>query len=208
MDKYGKFSELPEEKQLKIINAGLELFGKCGYKNANTEDIAHKAGISKGLLFYYFKNKEKFYLYLCEFCEGLMQKAIDEKEFSGITDFFQLLEYGAKVKADIVIQYPFITDFCSECFLSACDRVENASNRYVSERMAAGFDTYFQKIDFTPFKETVDPKKIYQMLIWLSEGYLLEKRRMNLPVSFEDMLREFDQWKEMLRKISYKENYL
>ena len=74
--------------------------------------------------------------------------------------------------------------------------------------MAAGFDTYFQKIDFTPFKETVDPKKIYQMLIWLSEGYLLEKRRMNLPVSFEDMLREFDQWKEMLRKISYKENYL
>lgn len=184
MDNYGKFSELPEEKQLKIINAGLELFGKCGYKNANTEDIAHKAGISKGLLFYYFKNKEKFYLYLCEFCEGLMQKAIDEKEFSGITDF------------------------CFECFLSACDRVENASNRYVSERMAAGFDTYFQKIDFTPFKETVDPKKIYQMLIWLSEGYLLEKRRMNLPVSFEDMLREFDQWKEMLRKISYKENYL
>ena len=31
---------------------------------------------------------------------------------------------------------------------------------------------------------------------------------MNLAVYFEEMVREFDQWKEMLRKISYKENYL
>ena len=49
-----KFLELPKEKQLRIINAGMEYFGQYGYKNAKTDDIATKAGISKGLLFYYF----------------------------------------------------------------------------------------------------------------------------------------------------------
>ena len=66
MTEYDKFLELPKEKQLKIINAGFEYFGRYGYKGANTEDIANKAGISKGALFYYFKNKESFYLYLHE----------------------------------------------------------------------------------------------------------------------------------------------
>lgn len=56
---YEKFLELPEEKQDKIRNAGMEYFGKYGYKKANTQDIADKAGISKGLLFYYFKNTIK-----------------------------------------------------------------------------------------------------------------------------------------------------
>ena len=72
MNEYEKFLELPNEKQLKIINAGFEYFGKYGYKGVNTEDIANRAGISKGLLFYYFKNKESYYLFLCEFCQNLM----------------------------------------------------------------------------------------------------------------------------------------
>ena len=41
MTEYEKFLELPNEKQLKIINAGFEYFGKYGYKGANTEDIAN-----------------------------------------------------------------------------------------------------------------------------------------------------------------------
>ena len=52
-----KFFALPEEKQERIINAAMEVFGKNEYKRASTDLIAVKAGISKGLLFYYFHNK-------------------------------------------------------------------------------------------------------------------------------------------------------
>lgn len=58
-----KFASLSQEKQMEIINAGLECFGQYGYKKANTEQIALKAGISKGLLFYYFRNKKTFYFF-------------------------------------------------------------------------------------------------------------------------------------------------
>ncbi|WP_432764423.1 TetR/AcrR family transcriptional regulator [Hungatella hathewayi] len=53
-----QFYDLPQEKQMRIINAGLEVFSKNDYKHAVTDEIARKAGISKGLLFYYFHNKK------------------------------------------------------------------------------------------------------------------------------------------------------
>ena len=52
------FSSLPDEKQQQILDAAAEVFSREDYKRASTDDIAARAGISKGLLFYYFKNKE------------------------------------------------------------------------------------------------------------------------------------------------------
>ena len=57
-----EFSDLPAEKRRQITNAAIQVFAEKGYRQANTRDIAAKAGISKGLLFYYFKNKKSLYL--------------------------------------------------------------------------------------------------------------------------------------------------
>ncbi len=55
-----RFKELSEEKQLSILRAAIEVFAKYKYKKASTDLIASKAGVSKGLLFYYFHNKKGF----------------------------------------------------------------------------------------------------------------------------------------------------
>ncbi len=70
-DRHAKFESLPEERREAIVSAAVETFGKNDYKNASTETIARRAGISKGLLFFYFKNKKELYLYLME---HLMEK--------------------------------------------------------------------------------------------------------------------------------------
>ena len=62
-----KFFTLSPEKQARITNAALEVFARNDYKHASTDDIAAKAGISKGLLFYYFRNKQSLYLYLYDY---------------------------------------------------------------------------------------------------------------------------------------------
>ena len=73
-DRRSKFESLPEERREAIVSAAVETFGKNDYKNASTETIARRAGISKGLLFFYFKNKKELYLYLME---HLMEKVSD-----------------------------------------------------------------------------------------------------------------------------------
>ncbi|QSE97365.1 TetR/AcrR family transcriptional regulator [Fulvivirga lutea] len=46
------------EKQEKILNAALELFAEEGYGSTSTSKIAKKAGVSEGLIFRHFTNKE------------------------------------------------------------------------------------------------------------------------------------------------------
>lgn len=208
MTEYEKFLELPNEKQLKIINAGFEYFGKYGYKGANTEDIANRAGISKGLLFYYFKNKESYYLFLCKFCQNLMLESFQETDFQEITDFFKLIDFATKAKLKIITEYPFITDFSVNLIADKSIKVGSKSEEYVNNAIYNSFDIYFKNIDFTPFKEEIDVKKIYQMMLWLSEGYINEKKRINTPIVLEDFLSDFALWKALFKKICYKEEYL
>lgn len=208
MNKYDKFLELPKEKQLKIINAGFEYFGKYGYKGANTENIANKAEISKGLLFYYFKNKESYYLFLCEFCQNLMLEIFQATDFQEITDFFELIDFATKAKLKIIAEYPFITDFSVNLVTDKSIKLGNKGEEYINNAIYNSFDTYFKNIDFTPFKEEINVKKIYQMMLWLSEGYINEKKRMNIPIILEDFLSDFVSWKELLKKMCYKEEYL
>lgn len=47
-----------EEKISKILTTALSLLAKKGYENTTINDIADTAGISRGLLHYYFKDKE------------------------------------------------------------------------------------------------------------------------------------------------------
>ena len=44
-----KFYQLESQKQMDIINAGIEYFARFEYKKASTEDIAKSAGISNRL---------------------------------------------------------------------------------------------------------------------------------------------------------------
>ena len=46
----GDFESLPPERKEAILAAGIEAFGLRDYKSARTEDIARRAGMSKGLL--------------------------------------------------------------------------------------------------------------------------------------------------------------
>ena len=46
------------EKQEKIINAALKLFAEEGFKSTSTSKVAKEAGVSEGLIFRHFQNKE------------------------------------------------------------------------------------------------------------------------------------------------------
>lgn len=208
MSEYGNFLELPKEKQLKIINAGFEYFGKFGYKGANTEDIANKAEISKGLLFYYFKNKECFYLYLCKFSQDLMMKSLQTTAFQEITDFFELINFVTEAKLKIIAAYPFITDFSINVISDKSSKLGNKGEGYINNAIYNSFDIYFKNIDFTAFREAINPKQIYQMMLWLSEGYINEKKRMNMPIVLEELLTDFAEWIALFKKMCYKEEYL
>ena len=94
-----KFFTLSPEKQARITNAALEVFARNDYKHASTDDIAAKAGISKGLLFYYFRNKQSLYLYLYDYALEQVRGQVLRQKLDGVTDFFELMHIGARGQA-------------------------------------------------------------------------------------------------------------
>jgi AcrR family transcriptional regulator len=53
-----QFELIRQGSKQKILDAALEVFAKYGYHSTSVSTIAKKAGIAKGLLYNYFKNKE------------------------------------------------------------------------------------------------------------------------------------------------------
>lgn len=203
-----KFLELPEEKRLKIINAAMEVFGKNEYKRAVTDDIAAKAGISKGLLFYYFHNKRSLYLYLYQYCYDLTSDMVMDEAFSHIDDFFELIEYGANKKMALLSRYPHVAQFAMRAYYSQNEDISDETMRDTQEAINNSFMMFFTKINFSKFREGIDPQYIYRMLVWMSDGYLHEQQSQHKPIDLDEMMEEFHRWKIMFRSMVYKEEFL
>ena len=56
----------PEIRRAEIMDAAIILFMEKGYTNTTTQDIVDKVNISRGLLYYHFKNKEDILYCLVE----------------------------------------------------------------------------------------------------------------------------------------------
>jgi len=56
-----RWRRLPEERPRQILEAALATFGERGLACSRLEDIAKRAGLSKGTIYLYFPNKEELF---------------------------------------------------------------------------------------------------------------------------------------------------
>ena len=90
------------EKQEKILKAALELFAQEGFKTTSTSKVAKRAGVSEGLIFRHYENKE-----------GLLEAIMKEGEEKAKVLFADIvmetdpkevirktLEFGLKLKEE------------------------------------------------------------------------------------------------------------
>ena len=202
-----KFERLPEERQEAIVGAAVEAFGCQDYKSASTEDIARKAGISKGLLFFYFKNKKELYLYLMEhFMEKVSELVVDD-DFYAIDDFFELLLYAASKKRTVLTRFPYLLEFSIRAFYPEHKDIKDAMDRWTQAQVDFMFNAYFKNVDFSRFRNDVDPRYVLDLLIWLADGYMHQQRSLKQRLEMDSMMEQMVLWCDMLRTWAYKEEY-
>ena len=111
-----KFFALPREKQDRIINAGFHVFSRNSYKKSPVQEIAVEAGISKSLLFFYFRNKKELYLYLWRRVEELVLETLDNSDIAGTKDIFDMMYRSLKIKVTLIKDYPDIMNFSVKAY--------------------------------------------------------------------------------------------
>lgn len=95
--------KLPAEtRRAQLLDAARKLFVKKGFRATTTDEIARKAGLTKGALYFHFKNKEDILFELVKLIARKYDEAIDAGMQSRFRpdDFFKLL-LGAHTKADL-----------------------------------------------------------------------------------------------------------
>lgn len=68
----------------KILNSALVEFGTKSYESASLNNICNENGISKGLIYHYFKDKEALYLTCVKSCFDKLTEFLKDEEDSNI----------------------------------------------------------------------------------------------------------------------------
>lgn len=201
------FSDLPEEKQRQILDAAAEVFSQEDYKRSSTDDIAARAGISKGLLFYYFKNKQSLYLYVADHLRSLVERQLKREQLAGITDFFDMLDYGAEEKLRLFQRQPWILELALRLYYATDKEVASSLRRRFMEMLEEMWDVYFSHIDLEKFRPEVHPRQVLDQFIYLIDGYLHQQMMRGGKVSMDALMAEYGIWRDILRQYAYKEEY-
>ena len=199
------FSDLPQDKQQQILDAAAEVFAEEDYKRASTDDIAARAGISKGLLFYYFKNKQSLYLYVADHLRSLVERHLEKERLAGISDFFDMLDYGAEEKFQLFRRQPWILKLALRLYYVTDKEVASPLRRRFMEMMEEMWDVYFSHIDREKFRPEVEPRQALDQLIYLIDGYLHQQMMRGAKIDMDALMAEYALWRDMLRQYAYKE---
>lgn len=169
------FLTLNPEKRERILNAAYDEFAREGYEKASTNRITQAAGISKGVLFYYFGSKQALYQYLAE--ESM--RAVYEGylcpigEDSG--DFIRRYAYIAEMKRRAIRELPHAFAFFSSLYLSAAPEVLSPELYARLGRVRKdGLGKLYEKLDISLFRPDLPPGQVIKMIRYCMDGYEAE----------------------------------
>ena len=195
-----KFFSLPEARQQAILNAGYRVFSQNSYKNSPMSEIADAAGISKSLLFHYFRNKKEFYLYLWDKCAQTTIEYMTRYGCYGQTELFEAMERGMRAKMEILRLYPDMGAFTIRAFYEKdeeiCAAIQESYHRYFSLKA----DKTMLNLSPEQFIPGLDIAMMYREMYWASEGYLWETVQQGI-IDVEQMEKDFQKlmsfWKSV-----------
>ena len=153
-------------------------------------EIAGAAGISKSLLFHYFRNKKELYLFLWDNCAETTIEFLSRYGCYDQTDLFESMERGMRAKMEIIRLYPDMGSFVIKAFYEKdaeiCAAIQESYHKYFNLKA----DRTRLNLDPAQFLPGLDVAMMYREMYWAAEGYLWEMVQRG-SVDIEQMEKDF-----------------
>lgn len=209
------FLNLPEEKRRQIFEAALDEFVTYGYDLASTNRIVERAGISKGVLFKYFSNKETLFHYICEQVMASLSEIAEVEPEELPSDFFEALKFFSWKEIEYAKQHPKL--FALTLMMSN-QPMHPVYQKELAQFQAWGLELYHKMlaaISTDDLRDDVPFERAYLLVQWVAEGF---KKQFNAartadhadltPEQIEQLshaaMQELDVYFELLKKGLYK----
>jgi TetR/AcrR family transcriptional regulator len=206
---FSKFLNLKPEKQERILQSAIKEFADKGFEKSSTNEIVKEAGISKGILFHYFQNKKKLYLFVFDYCVELCMdeflEKVDEKE----RDIFEKLRQIASFKLELLHKYPGIFKFFEGAICEECSEVKSDIEERKKKLTESNYSKIFNNIDKSKFRDGVDVSRATNIIMWTLDGFgtsELQKAKASedKQMDYEKVFYEMDIYIDMFKNCFYK----
>ena len=203
-----KFFSLPQARQDLIRNSAMLEFGEGSFKKTSADAIAKRGGVSKGLLFHYFKDKRELYLYLFQYALEVCVRQYMVKTYDfGETDFFLALKMGQEIKMDMVRRYPGLFRFVMRAYYERDSVLSPKLRKGLNSLLEITSRDFLTRMDLYKFKDGIDPWEVIRLLTLAAEG-MMARTNACTAEEIETLFLEYQKYADMLRQNLYKEEYL
>jgi len=189
-----------EKKREDIILAALEVFAEKGFQRTSIKDIAERAGIGKGTVYEYFKDKDEIirnsFYYFQKFFEFDIQNTILSSK-NGIEKLSDLIKSITKIlRSDNEKYIDLVFDFWAEGIKGHSKKLMlNEMNMYYKSYRNLFEDVLNEGIEDGSFRRDMDPVSVASIIIGMLDGimvqWILEKnvmKGMNIEKSILDLV--------------------
>ncbi|MFC3041728.1 TetR/AcrR family transcriptional regulator [Virgibacillus xinjiangensis] len=203
------FDHLEEEKKTRILNAAMKEFADKKFDHASTNEIVRNAGIGKGMLFYYFNNKQDLFYYLIGYSLDVMAEQFLSQIDTSETDFVERMKQIAEVKLRYFRTHPDINHFIASVYLDDQFILPVELRRRLEKLKRKGHEIMYENIDKGLFRQDIDIEKAFHLIQWAMNGYQEEVmsrlRGENIPeLDLDIYWQEFYDYLEVLKTSFYK----
>ncbi|HWQ96957.1 MAG TPA: helix-turn-helix domain-containing protein [Clostridia bacterium] len=184
-------------RQERVVNAAWEIFARFGYRKSSMQDIAEVAGVSKSVLFKYHGTKEN--LYRAVFWRATDEiAAADASAKAGRVEgetVFSAMRRTVDARMRLFARAPFVFSFS---YAAVYDE-DPLPKALVAEAFARAGIIGGTDAAYAGLREDITPAQAKQMIFWISQGFLEEKRRMGLEP--EQLRQEFSEWIDVMERL-------
>jgi AcrR family transcriptional regulator len=162
------------ERKDQIVRATVECITKHGYHNFSMQDVAKTAGVSKGIIHYYFLNKDDLMMSVLDRVAGDIEKVLIA-DMEGITDPVRKLEVFIEVCFDVVRNtkeyYQVNMDFWTQ--INQKNEIRTAIAKHYAKFRETAARVIAEGVNSGAFRK-VDPLEYGSYLIAVIDGISLQ----------------------------------
>ncbi len=178
-------ADVAAERKEQIVRATVDCISKFGYHNFSMQDVARTAGVSKGIIHYYFLNKDELMMSVLDKVAGDIERVL-QSDMANIEDPFQKMEIFVNVCFDVVRStreyYQVNMDFWTQ--INQKDEVRAVIARHYAKFRETAAKVVRQGLDAGKFRK-VDPAQYGSYVIAVIDG-------LSLQWLFDDKVFDYD----------------
>jgi len=167
-------ADVAAERKDQIVRATVECITKFGYHNFSMQDVARIAGVSKGIIHYYFLNKDELMMSVLDKVAGdIEQVMVSDMEAS--SDPVRKMEIFIEICFDVVRStkeyYQVNMDFWTQ--INQKQEIRQAIAKHYSKFRDTAASVIKEGIDKGAFRK-VDPREFASYVIAVIDGLSLQ----------------------------------